>query len=336
MNNAPTPYELARDKYRVLGIDTDSVINHISHIRLSLSCPDIDAGYLKKALSKAFMYIPAGKKISLSPCHAGDGGSEPRSFQEWVDWARKNDSGIDLRIPCPAGQNGIADAIRYRKLGEYFGQALSIKTISTYVFKNFDGRAVNPLSAAANICSSLDTLFSDSIPPAYMLDVLAAENGNSDLLLAYALKNNKAISITADKDAVSRIPSLMLFTDEISIVFRNGQYADEIARTLVRSSLLGRTHITIAPDDFSEGAVVAWTALSRTVLKALLKAMLEPSSALKKLEASDDRMSLYVISEELEAYPLKQIWEQLLAQNNVPSSWLKDIRKFESECRHAK
>lgn len=330
MNNTPTPYELARDKYRILGIDTDYAINTVSNMRLSLLCPKANNEYLLAALSKAFKYIPSSKKISLSAYHADDDGFEPRSFQKWVDFARDTGSGIDLNIPCSATQNDVSRAIKYRKLGEYFGKALSVKTITTYIFPPFDGRAVNPISSAADICSALDKVFSETIPPAFMLDTLASYRSTDTILSCYALKNNKAVSIFADEKAMSLIPSYMLFTDELSLIFKNSQYAEEIAKTLVRSSLLGRVHITIAPEDISQGITSAWISLSRAVLKAFMKAMLEPSEALKKFEKTNDKMSVYVINEELESYPFRQIWDQLLAQTSVPSLWLKDIKSFES------
>ena len=127
-----------------------------------------------------------------------------------------------------------------------------------------------------------------------------------------------------------------MYTDELSLIFRDDKNVSQIANLLVRSSILGRVHITIAPSSAPCGITATWIMLARSVIKALLNAMLEPSEALKRLELTDDHISVAAIDEELEGYPCKQIWDQLLVFSGVGGSWLKDIKKFEGECANGK
>lgn len=348
MNNTqPTPYELARDKYRTLGIDTDAVINTLSKLRISLCCPDGNTEYLCKAADKAFSYLPVRRKLTLSPHHADDRSTaSPQSFQQWVDWARESDAGIDLLVPCrqqafssilsDTAQSAVSEAINLRRLGEYFGKALSVKSIISFCFDSQPRNDINPLAAAARTCTSLDTLFSDPIAPAVALDALLSRGNDSELPVGYAVRNNKAVSVYADESAINRIPAILMYTDELSLIFRDDKNVSQIAKLLVRSSILGRVHITIAPSSAPCGITAAWIMLARSVIKALLNAMLEPSEALKRLELTDDHISVAAIAEELEGYPCKQIWDQLLVFSGVGGSWLKDIKKFESECANGK
>ena len=348
MNNTqPTPYDLACDKYRTLGIDTDAVINTLSKLRISLCCPDGGTEYLCKAADKAFSYLPVRRKLTLSPGHADDKSApSPQSFQRWIDWARESDAGIDLLVPCrrqafasalgDASQTAVSDATALRRLGEYFGKALSVKSVITFCFDSQPQNDINPLAATARTCASLDALFSDPIAPAVALDALLSRENDSGLSVGYAVRNNKAVSVYADESAISRIPALLMYTDELCLIFRDDKNVSRIAKLLVRSSILGRVHITIAPSSAPCGITAAWIMLARSVIKAILGAMLEPSEALKRLELTDDHISVAAISEELEGYPCKQIWDQLLAFTGAGGTWLRDIRRFEGEYANGK
>ena len=60
---------------------------------------------------------------------------------------------------------------------------------------------------------------------------------------------------------------------------------EAIAQELVRGDFLERVHIGLDYFDASINRVAAWTIGTRNMIKALLKALLEPADALRALEA---------------------------------------------------
>ena len=64
-----------------------------------------------------------------------------------------------------------------------------------------------------------------------------------------------------------------------------GDDVDAIAQELVRGEFLGRTHIGLDYFDASINRVAAWIVGARSVIRALLRAMLEPADQLRELGA---------------------------------------------------
>ena len=67
-----------------------------------------------------------------------------------------------------------------------------------------------------------------------------------------------------------------------------GDDLDAIAQELVRGDFLPRTHIGLDYFDASINRVAAWVIGTRNTLKALLKAMVEPTDRLRECEAAAD------------------------------------------------
>lgn len=129
-------YELARDEYAELGIDTDAVIKKLDELILSLHCwqtddvggfekPDAELGgggiqvtgnYPGKArniaemradLEKVFSLLPGKQRLSLHAIYGEFGGElvdrdqiEVKHFQPWIDWARAQGIGLDFNSTC--------------------------------------------------------------------------------------------------------------------------------------------------------------------------------------------------------------------------------------------
>lgn len=124
-------YEMAKEIYAAIGIDTDKVIKELKEIPISIHCwqgddvrgfenPDGDltggiqatGNYMGKATTidqlrmdfdKATSLIPGKKRISLHAMYLDNMGEkvernsfEPRHFDSWIDWAKQNDYGIDF------------------------------------------------------------------------------------------------------------------------------------------------------------------------------------------------------------------------------------------------
>jgi L-rhamnose isomerase len=106
---------------------------------------------------------------------------------------------------------------------------------------------------------------------------------------------------------------------------------EAIAQELVRGDFLARTHIGLDYFDASINRVAAWTIGARNMLKALLKAMLEPIGLLREHEASGDYTARLALLEDAKTLPFGAVWEWYCETQNVPSrgSWLADVKEYE-------
>jgi len=65
----------------------------------------------------------------------------------------------------------------------------------------------------------------------------------------------------------------------------------------------------------------------------MLSALLMPMDTLSKLQDECNFTKLMAIQEELKTYPLGDVWNYYMFQNNLPMNfeWFKEIEKYETE-----
>lgn len=169
--------------------------------------------------------------------------------------------------------------------------------------------------------------------------------GSSEFCLTYAAKNG--ITPLMDNghyhptEVVSdKISSVLLFNDTLALHITRPVRWDsdhvvlfddetrEIAKEIIRADALDRVFIATDYFDASINRISAWITGGRSVQKALLYALLEPSS-LKELQDSSDFTSLMVRSEELKTMPFGDVWEEYLNRENVSVDYLSEVKAYE-------
>lgn len=67
--------------------------------------------------------------------------------------------------------------------------------------------------------------------------------------------------------------------------------------------------------------------------KALLRALLEPTAELRKLEAAGDYTARLALLEEQKSLPWQAVWEMYCHRHDTPagSEWLENVRAYEKE-----
>ena len=143
MANQPTPsdkqiesaYALARERYALLGVDTEKALERLSSIAISLHCWQGDdvggfeapggelggglaatgnypgkartADELRQDLDTTYSLIPGKHRLNLHAIYAETGGKpvertqlRPEHFSRWVDWAKANNHGLDFNPTC--------------------------------------------------------------------------------------------------------------------------------------------------------------------------------------------------------------------------------------------
>lgn len=169
--------------------------------------------------------------------------------------------------------------------------------------------------------------------------------GSSEFCLTYAAK--KGITPLMDNghyhptEVVSdKISSVLLFNDTLALHITRPVRWDsdhvvlfddetrEIAKEIIRADALDRVFIATDYFDASINRTSAWITGGRSVQKALLYALLEPSS-LKEFQDSSDFTSLMVRSEELKTMPFGDVWEEYLNREDISVDYLSEVKAYE-------
>ena len=133
--NTELSYNLAKERYAALGVDTERVLKELSTIPISLHCWQGDdvggfensgeglsggiavtgnypgkartADELRADLDKALSLIPGKHRLNLHAFYGEFGGKkverneiEPKHFTAWIDWAKSNGMGMDFNPTC--------------------------------------------------------------------------------------------------------------------------------------------------------------------------------------------------------------------------------------------
>jgi L-rhamnose isomerase len=129
-------YQLAKEQYAELGIDTDRVIAEMKNVNISLHCWQTDdvGGFekagaelggggiqvtgnfpgksktidqMRKDLDKVMSLLPGNQRLNLHAIYGEFGGKlvdrdkiETKHFQGWIDWAKERKMGLDFNCTC--------------------------------------------------------------------------------------------------------------------------------------------------------------------------------------------------------------------------------------------
>ena len=111
-----------------------------------------------------------------------------------------------------------------------------------------------------------------------------------------------------------------------------------IFEEVVRGDFLSRTRIGLDFFDASINRIAAWVIGARSVLKALLLALLEPAAMLRKLEAEGDGAGRLALMEEAKTLPFGAVWNEHCERHGAPPglAWLDKVRKHERDILSAR
>ena len=142
-----------------------------------------------------------------------------------------------------------------------------------------------------------------------------------------------------------KIPSMLLFYDKLALhvtrpvrwdsdhVVIYDDELKEIAKEIVRNNALDRVLIGLDYFDASINRIAAWVIRMRSMLKALLYALLTPNEKFASLQKEGRMTEVMMMQEELKFYPFADVWDYFCEQKKVPvqNEWFREIQKYESE-----
>jgi L-rhamnose isomerase len=95
---------------------------------------------------------------------------------------------------------------------------------------------------------------------------------------------------------------------------------------------LNRINIALDFFDASINRIAAWAIGTRSIRKALLEALLEPTNLLKEAEKQGKNHERLALMEELKTLPFSAVWDKLCLDAGVPAGtdWLGAVDDYEA------
>jgi len=156
-SNTQTSYNIAKEKYAALGVDTDKVLANFEKVSISLHCWQGDdvggfenpggeltggiaatgnypgkartADELRKDLDVVYGLLPGSHRLNLHAIYLESDQKverdkiEPRHFTAWRDWAKENHHGMDFNPTCfshPLSADGFTLAHRDKAVRDFW------------------------------------------------------------------------------------------------------------------------------------------------------------------------------------------------------------------------
>ena len=277
-------YELAKERYAEIGVDTDLAIAKMKDVVISLHCwqtddvggfetPDAElsgggiqatgnypgkAGTIEEMradLEKVLTLLPGKQRLNLHAIYGDFGGEcvdrdqiEPKHFQSWIDWCKKQDIGMDFNgtfFSHPKAADGFTLSSKKEDNRIFWVEHLKrCRTISAEIGKQLnspcvhntwipDGSKDTPIDRNGHrvlLKKSLDEGMATEYSKEHIKDAvesklfgIGAESmtvGSHDFYLGYAIKNNKLICLDnghfhPTEQVGDKISAVMQFVDEV-------------------------------------------------------------------------------------------------------------------------
>jgi L-rhamnose isomerase len=255
----------------------------------------------------------------------------------------------------------IRHGMACRAIGAAIGKSLATPCVTNlWIPDGMKDTPVDRLGPRQRLTESLDEIFKASIDRAYNLDAVEGKLfgigfesytvGSHEFYFGYALTRQVLYTLDTGhyhptETITDKISAVFMYLPEILLHVSRGVRWDSdhvvllnddlesIAQELVRGNFLRRTHIGLDYFDASINRVAAWVIGTRNMLKALLKALLEPSAILRQHEAAADYTRRLALLEEFKALPWGAVWDYHCANANLPprAAWLDSINQYEKD-----
>ncbi|MFW5961657.1 MAG: L-rhamnose isomerase [bacterium] len=179
-NSVEKVYQLAKERYAELGIDTDKIIEKMDNLTISMPCwqgddisgfeksehalsggIDVTGNYPGKArnitelrndMEEALSLIPGQHRVNLHAIYLDTDQEvdrneiKPEHFASWVDWAKENELGLDFNPTCfshPKSDDGFTLSHPDEEIREFWIEhCKASRKIGEYFGKELDDTAV--------------------------------------------------------------------------------------------------------------------------------------------------------------------------------------------------
>jgi L-rhamnose isomerase len=254
----------------------------------------------------------------------------------------------------------IDHGIACRRIGAEMGRQLGSATITNvWIPDGSKDLVVDRKGPRERLEGALDAIFQEKLDPKWNLDAVESKlfgigsesyvAGSHEFYLGYAIKNQKLVCLDAGhfhptESIADKISAMLQFVPEILLHVSRGVRWDSdhvvllddqtkaIMEEVVRGDFLDRTHIGLDFFDASINRIAAWVIGTRSTLKALLLALLEPTETLRGLEMEGNSTARLALFEEIKMLPMGAVWDEWCRRSDVPleREWLKEVKTYEA------
>lgn len=244
---------------------------------------------------------------------------------------------------------------RCRDIGGYFGKELGTPCITNHwIPDGYKDVTVDKLAPRQRLADSLDQILEKKISEKYNIDSLESKLfglgsesyvvGSHEFYSNYVLsRENSIVCMDAGhfhptEDISAKISSYIAFGQELMLhVSRPVRWDSDhvvilddalqnILEEIVRCDALDKVHVGLDFFDASIDRITATVIGARNARKALLKALLEPTEQLKKLELEGNLTKRLALLEEIKTFPCGAVWDQLCEMEEVSdSTWINNL-----------
>lgn len=253
-----------------------------------------------------------------------------------------------------------------RRISAYFGKELGTASVmNIWVPDGLKDLPADRLAPRKRLIAALDEVISEKFDKAHHIDAvesklfgIGAESytvGSNEFYMGYATSRDVALCLDAGHfhptEVISdRISAASLYVKDLLLhVSRPVRWDSDhvvllddetqaIATEIVRNDLFDRVHIGLDFFDASINRISAWVIGTRNMKKALLRALLEPTDALRQAENEWDFGSRLALMEETKSMPWQAVWDYVCAREGVAvgTEWLKTVKNYEKEVLFAR
>jgi L-rhamnose isomerase len=270
------------------------------------------------------------------------------------------ESGFTLSHPDRSVRDfWVEHCIACRRIGEGFGRTLGTTCITNlWIPDGMKDTPIDRYNPRLRLKESLDKIFSVAVDPQWNKDALEGKLfgigsesyvvGSHEFYLAYAVQHRKILCLDMGhfhptESVADKISAVFTALDEVLLHISRGVrwdsdhvviLSDEVqalAQEIVRHGLETRTHFGLDFFDASINRIAAWVIGARATLRALLRALLEPTHMLMEFEHNGNYTARLTFLEAFKTLPHSAVWDYYCVRSGVPleTEWLSVVRDYE-------
>ncbi|MBX3180490.1 MAG: L-rhamnose isomerase [Candidatus Hydrogenedentes bacterium] len=277
------------------------------------------------------------------------------------------DTGFTLSSADPGIRDfWIEHCIACRTIGAAIGASLGSACVTNvWIPDGFKDIPVDRNAPRERLRAALDRVFAEKLNSAHHLDAVEAKLfgigsesyvvGSHEFYLGYAITRGTLLCLDAGhfhptETIADKLTSVLGYLDEVLLHVSRGVRWDSdhvvlfnddtraIAEEIIRHGFEKRVHIGLDFFDASINRIAAWTIGTRSTIKSLLAALLEPTPALRGLEDAGDYSARLAMLEEIKTLPFGAVWDYYCLSKDAPvgASWMAEVKRYEREVLSAR
>lgn len=247
------------------------------------------------------------------------------------------------------------------EIAEYLGESVGMQCITNYwIPDGYKDYPADMYAPRVRLEKSLDEIFDRPRRLEYNIDTLESKLfgigmeaytvGSHEFYMGYAIRHGIPLCLDVghfhiSEDLSNKISALMLSCKELLLhvtrpmrwdsdhVVAFDDTTQAILNEIVRNHWLDRVHIGTDYFDASINRVAAGVLGLRNTGKCFLRALLEPTEAIRQAEREGNYSKRLVMLEESKTLPFNAVWDYVCEKEGLPvgMAWFQEVEQYEKD-----